>query len=132
MYTKLITLGASIAVTATGLLLTTPPAFGKTPIVVNAPEDIATRRISYADLNLASVPGERTLSHRVHAGVNSFCSDVTGAPEVAAFSNSPRCRSSAWNQARPQMSRAIQRARELASTGISSIAASAIVISVPE
>ena len=132
MYTKLIALSASIAVTATALPLVAPPAFGKTPIFVKAPQDIVTRRISYDDLNLASVPGERALSHRVRAGVKSLCVEATGAQDASYSSESSRCRNSAWHEAGPQISRAIQRARELASTGTSSLAASAIVISIPE
>ncbi len=41
------------------------------------------------------------------------------------------CDTSAWGGARPQIARAVQRAREIAATGSSTIAAAAITIAVP-
>jgi hypothetical protein len=43
-----------------------------------------------------------------------------------------RCSGLAWDGARPQILRAVQRAREIAATGSSSIAAAAITITIPE
>jgi hypothetical protein len=42
------------------------------------------------------------------------------------------CSGLAWDGARPQILRAVQRAREIAATGSSSIAAAAITITIPE
>jgi hypothetical protein len=42
------------------------------------------------------------------------------------------CSNGAWNDARPQIARAVQRAQELASTGHSAIIAAALTISIPK
>jgi UrcA family protein len=126
---RAISLCAAIAVTAT------TPAFGRSaPVFVTAPVDVVTRHISYADLNLASVAGERALQRRVGTAVTDLCLDATGGND-----GSPKyklsmihCSGEAWNGARPQMARAVQRARDIASTGSSSIAAAALTISLPK
>jgi UrcA family protein len=127
-YPKAFSLCAAIAVTAT------TPAFGRSPpVFVTAPADLVTRHISYADLNLASVSGERTLERRVGTAVSDLCLDATGGNDGSPkFKLSMiRCSGEAWNGARPQMARAVQRARDIAATGSSAIAATALTISLP-
>jgi UrcA family protein len=134
-YAKLISMAAVTAITAGGLVFMTPPAAGKAPIVVTAPDpaDVVTRHIGYADLNLASAAGERTLNRRVGGAVIDLCAEVIGDYNRSLTDNVKlRCSSSAWNQARPQIAQAVQRAREIALTGASSLAAAAITLSVPE
>ena len=122
---------AAVALIATGA----SPALGKsTRIFVTAPSpDTVSRHITYADLNLASTAGERTLYHRVSYGVGDLCNEVIGANDGSAASkfNLMACTGSAWSQARPQMDRAVQRARDIAATGSSPIAAAALTISIP-
>jgi len=110
-----------------------PTASAKAPIVVTGPEDVVTRHISYADLNLVSPAGERTLNLRVRAGVRSLCSEATRADNSAwQSSENAKCENLAFGEARPQIGRAVQRARDLAFTGTSSLGAEAIMIALPE
>ena len=128
-HAKLLSMCAAVAA-VTGV----SPAFGKAPIVVAAPAEIVTRHISYADLNLASPAGERTLNYRVSSAVNGLCDDATGGNDGSFVFKvaMKRCSSSGWSQAQPQIDRAVQRARELAATGTTSLAAAAITISLPK
>ena len=95
-------------------------------MIVVANPDIVTRRISYADLNLASSPGEVTLDRRVGGAIGSLCLESTGGSDLYGVGH--LCRNSAWSQARPQITQAVHRARDIASTGTSTIAAAAITI----
>lgn len=133
-YGKLLAMGSSIALTLGGLVLIAPPASARAPILVVAPAEIVSRHITYADLNLASAAGERTLNRRVGSAVSELCSEATGGfngsltVKIAAI----RCNKSAWGQARPQIDRAVGRARDMAATGTSTIPAAAITIVIPE
>ena len=135
-YSRLLTTRATTAITVAGLVLLAPPASGKSPILVVGPnpEDVVSRHISYADLNLASAAGERALDGRVGTAVSSLCSEATGGDNGSLTGKllTHRCSNFAWDQARPQISLAVQRAHEFASTGTSSIAAVAITVSLPE
>lgn len=131
MYGKTLSLFAAVGMIAASA----SPAWGKsTRIFVTAPSpDTVSRHITYADLNLASAAGERTLFRRVSYGVGDLCDEVIGGDDGSATSkfNLMSCTGSAWSQARPQMDRAVQRARDIASTGSSPIAAAALTISIP-
>lgn len=136
-YAKLISMCAALGLTAGAFALTAPPAFGKSaPVVVTAPapSDMVRRHISYADLNLASPAGERTLNRRVAGAVSGLCLEATGGADGSFTMGIEirRCTNSAWEQARPQISQAVQRANEIASTGTSTFAATAITIAIPE
>ena len=130
-YNKFVSAFAAVAITAGAFALVSSPAFAKDrPVLVVADQDIVTRRISYADLNLASASGEQTLKHRVSRGINSLCSEATGGQDgfyVTSFARM-KCGRIAWSQARPQMANAAQRARDIALTGSSTIEAVAITI----
>jgi UrcA family protein len=125
----------SLCVTATGLLVVATPALGRNgPVFVTAPHEVVTRHVSYADLNLASAPGERTLERRVGSAVADLCNEATGGNDggVQYKLSMISCSGEAWTSAQPQIDRAIQRAREIAATGSSSIAAAALTISLPK
>jgi UrcA family protein len=134
-YTKALIMCAAVGVTAVGVLAIAPPASGENaPVYVFGREDIVVRHVSYADLNLASAAGEITLNRRVGAAVNDLCIDATGGNDGSTrfkYSMS-NCSTHAWNDARPQISRAVERAREMAATGGSSIVAAAVTISLPQ
>jgi UrcA family protein len=134
MYTRFIALSGSAAITSAIIFAMAPPASAKAPIVVVAPADIVTRHISYADLNLASLAGEETLKARVGGAVRSLCDETVGGEDGSLTWKfaTKHCLSSAWDQARPQISSAADRARDIATTGTSTIAAAAIVIKLPE
>jgi UrcA family protein len=126
-YNKLISACAAVAITAGSFGLVSPPAFAKSQrVVVVADSNIVTRRISYADLNLASSPGEATLNRRVGGAIRSLCLEATEGSD--RFGVDHQCRNSAWGQARPQIDQATQRARDIAATGTSTIVAAAITI----
>jgi UrcA family protein len=134
-YNKILSLSGAAAITLGGLFLVASPASGKAPIVVTAPDDnVVVRRISYADLNLASATGASTLNRRVNGAVSDLCSEATGGDD-GSFNfkfNMMKCDGRAWGEARPQIARAVQRARDIASTGASPIAAAAITISLAQ
>ena len=131
MYTKVIVLAASIAITGAGLVVLAPSASARErPVVVTARDlEAPTRRVSYADLNLASLQGERTLNGRVDHAVTDVCAE---SADGSRYFQDMDCRNFAWRGARPQIARAVQRARELTLTGRSSIAAAAIVLAFPQ
>lgn len=85
-------------------------------------EDQLSERVSYADLNLASKEGVKSLTYRVSGAVRRVC-----APLNQSIAHS-ECRSFAWKGAQPQIELAIGRAQEIAAYGTSSIAPVAIVI----
>ena len=93
-----------------------------------APKDQIRRTVSYRDLNLATSIGERTLNRRVDSAVASLCVEAVGA--VANETLEMKCQRDSWYGARPQIARAVERAKELAATGKSSIAAVAIAITI--
>jgi UrcA family protein len=123
---------ASLAATAS----ISTPAFGKSPPILvpgPAPDDLVSRHIGYADLNLAAAPGQRVLIRRVNYAVNDMCVQMAGGLDGSFMANTvqAQCARASWDQARPQIDLAFQRAREIALTGKSSIAAAALTISVP-
>ncbi|WP_185829137.1 UrcA family protein [Sphingomonas ginkgonis] len=111
--------------------LAASPSLARGPVVVTAEPDRVVRHISYADLNLAVPAGERVLQARVRGGIRGLCDEIVpgGTTDLNSILGRKDCSRDAWEQADPQIAAAIQRAREIASTGTSTIAASAIVIS---
>jgi UrcA family protein len=127
--------GASL-VAAVAIGVTASPAHSSPPgalVVVANPADYVIRHVTYADLNLASAPGERTLNRRVSYAVTDLCNEALGEPSSSSNTFAYKeCTGGAWHGADPQIAAAVQRAHEIAATGTSSIAVSAITISVPE
>jgi UrcA family protein len=119
---------ALCAAVAFSALLSSPAA--ARPVVVTAPV-LVVRHVTYADLNLATAEGAKRLDRRVGSAISDVCVEANDGNngsfdfKVGMIS----CSSSAWNQARPQISLAVQRARQLAATGTSAIAATSINIS---
>jgi UrcA family protein len=83
--------------------------------------------VSYADLNLVMTGDQKRLVYRVRAAVRDVCQESVGLMPPKFLDQ--QCRAFAWDGAEPQIDRAIQRAREIAATGSSSIAAGSISIS---
>lgn len=118
-------------VTASLLAVTAAPAAQpERPVVVYAEpqENVRTERISYADLDLATASGERTLFRRVGGAVRRVC--LHESQPTLQDSGYYRCADGAWDGANPQIAQAVDRAKQIAMTGKSSIAATAITISV--
>ena len=99
------------------------------PVVVygEPQENVRSERVTYADVDLATATGERTLVRRVSGAVKRVCLYEPGLAE--AMDRGYRvCADGAWDGARPQIAQAVTRAKEIAMTGKSSIAATAIRI----
>lgn len=135
---KIVSMCAATAITAGAIVVMAPHASAAQHpnLVVTAPADadLVVRHVSYADLNLTMDRGVQVLNHRVGSAVSSVCIEAVG-PDTHSLGSTianMRCTRSAWNGARPQIARAVQRARDIAATGSSTIAASAIVISISE
>jgi UrcA family protein len=94
-----------------------------TTVIGQRPDDGLSMRVSYRDLNLASARDERILNRRVGSATHIVCE-----PHFELLDRAD-CVSYAWKGARPQIAMAIQRAREIALTGNSSIPLVAIAIS---
>lgn len=132
-YAKGIAFCGATLIAAVAVGSATFPLHGATPrglVVVAHPEDYVTRHVSYADLNLASAPGERALNRRVGTAVANVCAEAV-AGTFTSFEYRD-CESGAWGRARPQVSLAVQRAHEIASNGSSVIAAVAITVAAPQ
>jgi UrcA family protein len=134
---KSLSLSASVfaAVTAFSLTSTVVLAFpaaaqSQSPeVIVSAPaRDVVRRQVHHSDLNLASHPGEKILLRRVDLAVKGMCRDIVG-PGIVQWVVENGCRADAWDSARPQIRRAVHRARDIALNGKSSIATAAITIS---
>ena len=133
MFTHYSKLGAAaLSVVTASLLIATAALAAQEhkPVVVYADpqEGVRTERVSYADLDLSKRPGERALNGRVARAVKRVCL-FEGHSANQGFGYYD-CADQAWDGARPQIARAVIRAREIALTGKSSIAASAISITV--
>lgn len=116
--------GAAVAVTTGGVVTLATPA-SAAPVVVHATE-IPTRVVSYADLDLTAAAGQKQLKRRVGTAVYDVCED---SESYANFQSDGFCRTAAWDRARPQIARAIERAQLLAANGIKDTSAQAIAIS---
>lgn len=134
MLTQYARLGAAVlsGVTASLLIATAAFAAQEKPVVVYAepPENVRTVRVSFADLDLNQARHERKLNLRVAGAVKRVClyEDRTGLQDRGYYT----CADDAWADARPQIAQAVARAQEIALTGKSSIAATAITISVTQ
>ncbi|QIK95852.1 UrcA family protein [Sphingomonas sp. HDW15A] len=121
---------AACAITAGGFAIASP-AFsqGREVIVRAAPKDDVPRRyVTYSDLNLVHPAGLKTLNRRVNSAVRDVCRESVGPN--GDFYIEMGCRSLAWTGARPQIDRAVERARQIAANGYSTIAPVRISLSV--
>ena len=114
---------AAVIVGAAGAALAQPPE-GATVIGQRAEEGMSAR-VSYRDLNLASLAGEQTLNRRVGGAARFVCEPGPAALNDRGFSD---CVTYAWKGAKPQIALAVQRAHEIAMTGTSSIPLVAIAV----
>ena len=116
---------ASLLVTAA-----TAQAAQERPVVVYAePQDgLRTKHVSYRDLDLAVAKDQKVLHRRVGTAVRRVCTEANQyRPGVDPIFQA--CADESWANARPQISRAIERAEQLAARGESSIAAGTVMIS---
>jgi UrcA family protein len=98
-------------------------------VTATNPDDVVTREVAYADLNLASAIGEQALIRRVQHVVSDVCLDAVGGT-LGYMKQTITCKDNSWQGASPQIDRAVQRARDIAANGWSAIAPVAIRISI--
>ncbi len=97
------------------------------PVVVyGAPAHVETVEVRFGDLDLTQSRHEKQLNRRVAAAVRKVC-DYDHGPGVRR-ADYLRCADGAWDDAAPQIAAAVERARQLASTGRTTLAANAITI----
>lgn len=132
MFTRLSKTAAVLSGVTASLMITTSATAQNQPVVVYGQQDenVRTVRVSHADLDLATRGGSRTLHLRVSGAVKRVCLYNDGEMGLRDRGYND-CSSGAWAGAKPQIAQAIARDQEIALTGKSSIAATAITISVP-
>lgn len=121
-------LAASAAVLAAGsaVLVTASPAHAKdVTVFAQPPEDTLSTRVIFADLKLTATAGQKVLHRRVSRAVRDVCAPLE---QRGIASKHGECMDFAWSGARPQMAQAVERARQLAANGSSSIAPVAIAV----
>ena len=107
----------------------TAQAAQERPVVVYAEpqEGFRTEHVTYGDLDLAVAKDQQKLNRRVGSAVRRVCSESNQyRPGVDPIFRA--CAGDSWAMAKPQISRAIARAEQLAMSGQSSIAAGTIAI----
>ena len=124
----ILVLGASAAISvAVPTIAEAKPASDRPLVVIAEPELVQpTRRVDFADLNLATQLGERTLIRRVRGAVNDVCGEEIGPSPM--FYHEHSCRVLTWKDARPQVHQAIARARGMAAAGSPGIAATVVIV----
>ena len=116
---------------AASLLVAGPALAGQQgPVVVYAePDNVRIERVTSADLDLADRSDQKKLNLRVAGAVKRVClfeNSRSGLQDFGYYG----CAGDAWEGAKPQIAQAVQRAKDIAMTGQSSIAATAIAINV--
>lgn len=135
MLSRFARVSAAVLSGVTASLLISSAAFAagqNAPVVVKAEplENTRTEHVSYADLDLSQRKDEKKLNLRVTGAVKRVClfeNSRMGLQDSGYYN----CADDAWGQARPQIAQAVDRAKQLAMTGTTSIAATAISINVP-
>src|SRR4051794_848939 len=112
-YTKALAMCGAALVAATAIATTATPVDARpytyahpysNVTVVAHPGDYLVRRVSYADLNLASSPGVAILHNRVDNAVNDVCTEV----EIQSYQfTHQECSEDSWDRARPQVYQAV-------------------------
>ena len=135
MLSRFARFSAAVLSGVTASLLISSAAFAavqEKPVVVygEPQENTRTEHVSYADLDLNQRKDEKKLNLRVTGAVKRVClfeNSRIGLQDNGYYN----CADDAWGQARPQIAQAVERAKQLAMTGKTSIAAAAISINVP-
>lgn len=129
---NLVMISSAVAIGLAGLAADSPALAKGTGVKVYDATGKATLNISYADLDLASIAGRRTLDMRVSQAVSSICSEMTeGSNRTLEAATSLReCQLSAFAKVRPQIQRAVNETRGLSSTSPAPIAATATTVAV--
>ena len=120
-------IGAFVAVSAAPVIAEAKPVSDRPLVVIAEPEPLPpTRRVGYADLNLATQVGERILVRRVRSAVKEVCEEEVGPSPMFHYEHS--CRVLTLKDARPQLDQAIARARAMAAANSPDISAAFILV----
>jgi UrcA family protein len=112
-------------VTASLLVAASASAAQQKPVIVYGESaNVRTEHVSYADLDLANSKDQKKLNWRVSGAVRRVC--LFDDDQRLQYPGYYNCAGDAWDGAKPQIARAVQRAQEIAMTGKSSIAATAM------
>lgn len=113
-YGHIIAFGAAITLTAGGFVATATPAVAASEDLQVSVHAVPTRLVHFGDLDLTVPAAQKKLNRRVAVAVNAVCE---GSESYATFQSDGLCRTASWNRARPQIARAIDNARRVASNG---------------
>ena len=113
---ELATFGAAGVITIALIFAAAGPALGHPPIEVIA-KSVLTRHVPYGDLSLGTKQGQHILYRRVGSAVQELCPTTAND---GGWYDSEGCRNFAWRGARPQISRAVDRATSGSSLAMTS------------
>lgn len=94
--------GTMVAIAAIAMLTQTAPAFAKAEQV--------SRRVSYADLDLSTPAGQRSLHNRIAFAVRQICGDLSSVYSSYELSMLSKCNREAWSSSNKQVADAVSRA----------------------
>lgn len=75
-----------------------------------------SRNVSYADLDLSTPAGQRSLHNRIAYAVRQICGDNSGVYSSFDLSMLSKCKREAWSSSRQQVADAVTRATGQAGT----------------
>ena len=98
----------NIVIAAASLLVIASPAFaGDFTVNGRSPsEDVPVVRVGFADLNLRSQAGQKSLHYRIRAAVRSMCEEP-GTCDEGSMMDATHCSTLAWQSASAQIDRAV-------------------------
>ena len=117
------------AVAASFLVVSTTAYAEERAVVIHAqPDNVRTEHVALGGIDLTSAAGQKRLNFRVAGAVERVCLYDLGRDGLQDRGYYT-CADNAWDGASPQIASAVARAQEIAMTGSSSIAATAITVS---
>lgn len=133
-YQSLRTTALALAFSLAALAPSAPASARTRTLVVQAhaiSDEYRTTTVNFADLNLTSPQGQRSLHYRVGYAIENVCGSE-GNRDLGVMMEAVRCSKAAWNLTRPRMEVAIERAVALAAAGRGTgTAAATLVIAAP-
>ena len=123
--TRILTVVA-LLLAGTAAAVAQPPGEKPHSGVVVVADDVPTRHVSFADLDLSTAGGQRTLVRRVKLAVSKVCDEAAGPlPSIYA---KQECWKSTWAESQPKLNAAVERSRQLAATGSPTTVATITII----
>jgi UrcA family protein len=120
MMTRILTPVVLLAASAAAAIAQPPEQKSARDVLVVAEEAQPTRHVTFADLNLASANGRRTLERRVRLAVDDVCGEALGPLPIHYAKQA--CFSETWHETKPQMTSAFERAQNMTTSGLAGAA----------